>query len=190
MKAIPPILLMVSPFLNFQPLMAETFAIDPVHTQVLFSVSHMGFSRSSGAFTDPRGTFEFDESDFSNSSVEVTLQSNKLDMGNATWKLHLSGVDWFNINRFPEITFKSTEVTQTGDGSMDITGDLTLLGETRSVTLNAVVNKVGDMMGKHTAGFSATTIIDRTDFGLDTFVPAIGAQVEIQLEVEGTRVTD
>jgi polyisoprenoid-binding protein YceI len=166
---------------------ADTYQIDPVHTQVLFTVSHQGFSNSNGAFVGPEGTFEFDENDFSKSSVDVTIQSNKVYMDNATWKMHLSSSNWFNINLFPEITFKSTKVVQTGDKTMDITGDLTLLGESRSVTLNATFNKAGEMMGKNIAGFSATTTIDRTDWGFDTYAPAIGAEVAIRLEVEGIK---
>ncbi len=171
-----------------QAVKADTFEIDSVHSQVLFTVNHQGFSNSTGAFIGPVGTFEFDEKDYSKSSVNVTIKTNKLDMDNATWKMHLSGVDWFNINAFPDITFKSSKVVKTGDKTMDVTGDLTLLGTSLPVTLKVKVNKVGEMMGKYIAGFSATATIDRSTFGMDTYVPVIGGQVEIRLEVEGNKI--
>jgi polyisoprenoid-binding protein YceI len=168
------------------PATAEHYIIDPVHSQVLFSVSHLGFSSSHGAFVEFDGTFEFDESDVENSSVEVTIQTNSINMNDASWNSHLTGAKWFFSPKFPTMTFTSTGVTSTGENTMDIEGVLTLLDEPIPVTLNATINKVGDNMGTHTAGFSATTTIDRTQFGMETFAGFIGNEVSIHLEVEGS----
>ncbi len=169
------------------PVVAHTYKIDPVHSQIFFTVSHMGFSNSTGALVDFAGSFVFDEEDVSKSRVEVTMQSNSVNMNDATWNIHLKGVNWFNVERYPTITFKSTEVIKTGDSSLEVTGDLTLLGTTRPVVLNVTLNRIGDLMGNTVAGFSATTIIDRTGFYMDTFAPAIGSEVLIRLEIEGIR---
>lgn len=183
-------LLFITMFTITGPVIAESYKykIDPVHTQVLFTVSHLGFSNSSGAFVGPEGHFEFDENNVENSSVEVTIHTTKLDMDNATWKMHLSSVNFFNVDKFPTMTFKSTKVVKTGENTMDVIGDFTLLGTTKSITLKVKHNKTGEMMGKTIAGFSATTTIDRTEYDMDEAAPFVGAQVNIRLEVEGIRI--
>jgi len=166
---------------------ADTYVLDTVHSQIFFTASHMGFSNSTGAFKDFEGKFVFDENNFENSSVEVTIDTASIDMNDDTWNEHLSGEDWFNVAKYPTMTFKSTKVSKTGDNTMDITGNLTLLGETRPVTLKTVFNKAGEMMGKMKAGFSAKAKLDRTAFGMKTFSPMIGDKVSIRIEVEGVK---
>lgn len=179
--------LVLSAFFTFN-VNAADYKLDTVHTQIVFSISHHGFSNSKGAFTDFDGQFLFDEEDFGKSSVDVTIQTASLDMNDATWNEHLSGAKWFDVDQFPTIPFKSTSVEKTGDKTMNIVGDLTLKGVTKSATMNVVVNKVGSMMGKAKAGFSAAMTIDRTDWGMDTYAPAIGAEVTIRIEVEGIKL--
>jgi polyisoprenoid-binding protein YceI len=106
-------------------------------------------------------------------------------MNDATWNEHLSGDQWFNVAKFPTMTFKSTKVVKTGDKTMDVTGDFTLLGVTKPVTLKVVFNKKGKMMQFDKAGFNATAMIDRTEFGMTTYAPMIGTDVEIRINVEG-----
>ena len=165
---------------------AEHYIIDPVHSQVLFSVSHLGFSSSHGSFVEFEGTFEFDENDIESSSVEVNIQADSVNMNDASWNSHLTGAQWFFAPKYPTMTFTSTGVTSTGESTMDVEGILTLLDEPQPVTLNVTINKVGDNMGTHTAGFSATTMIDRTTFGMETFAGFIGNEVNIRLEIEGS----
>lgn len=164
---------------------AANYTLDTVHTQIMFSVSHHGFSDSRGAFTDFDGQFSFDEGDFSSSAVEVTIQTASLDLNDSTWNEHLSGEKWFDVEQFPTISFKSTSVEKTGDQAMKVVGDLTIKGVTKPAVMEVEVNKVGSMMGKEKAGFSATMKIDRTEWGMSTFAPAIGAEVKIRVEVEG-----
>ena len=120
------------------PLMADSYKLDPVHTQIMFTVSHMGFSYPTGSFVKFEGGFDFDENNYENSAG--------IDMNDATWNEHLSGEQWFNVAKYPTMTFKSTKVMKTGDKTMDVTGDLTLLGVTKPVTLNVVFHKKGKMM--------------------------------------------
>lgn len=166
---------------------AADYVFDTAHTQVLFKVSHMGFSNSTGAFVGVEGGFSFDEANPEQSSVNVTIPVAGLDMDHDVWKEHLSSDKWFNLAKYPTMTFKSTKVVKTGENSFDVMGDLTLLGTTKPVTLKTVLNKVGMQMGKAKAGFSAVTTIDRTEFGMSTYAPMIGTNVDISIEVEGER---
>ena len=175
-------LLLLSPLAR-----SAEYAFDKVHTQILFTVSHLGFSNSTGAFTEFDGGFVFDENNLEASSVNVSISTKSIDMNDKTWNQHLSGEKWFDVKQFPTMSFKSTGVTKTGDKTMDVKGDLTIKGVTKPVTLAVIFNKAGDQFGKAKAGFSATTSIDRTEFGMPNNAPAIGAQVTIRIEVEGVK---
>lgn len=169
-------------------IMADSYKLDPVHTQIMFTVNHLGFSNPTGSFVKFDGGFNFDENNFENSSADVTIQTSSIDMNNATWNEHLSGEQWFDVTKFPTMEFKSTKVVKTGDKSMDVTGNFTLHGVTKPVTLKVTFNKKGDQMGKQKAGFNATTTIDRTQFGMSTYAPMVGANIDIHLNVEGELV--
>ena len=171
-----------------QILMADSYKLDPVHTQIMFTVNHLGFSNPTGSFVKFDGGFDFDENNFENSSAHVTIQTNSIDMNNATWNEHLSGEQWFDVAKYPTMEFKSTKVVKTGAKTMDVTGDFTLHGVTKPVTLKVIFNKKGDQMGKQKAGFNATTTIDRTQFGMSTYAPMVGSEVDIRINVEGELV--
>lgn len=168
--------------------MSADYSLDTAHTQVKFGVSHMGFSTSRGSFRDVSGNYSFDPAKPEASAVEVVIQTTSLDMDDDTWNKHLSSDQWFNVKAHPTMTFKSTSVVSTGNGTMNINGELTLLGVTKPVTLNTRLNKVGEQMGKAKSGFSASTTIDRSQWGLKTFAPMIGSEVSITLEVEGFQI--
>lgn len=169
-------------------LMAESYKLDTVHTQIMFTVNHLGFSNPSGSFVKFDGGFDFDEGNFENSSAQVTIQTSSIDMNDGTWNEHLSGEQWFDVAKYPTMEFKSTKVVKTGDKTMDVTGDLTLHGVTKPVTLKVTFNKKGDMMGTQKAGFNAATTIDRTQFGMSTYAPMVGANIDIRINVEGALV--
>jgi polyisoprenoid-binding protein YceI len=167
---------------------ADTYKFDPVHTQVTFFVSHMGFSNSSGRFHLSDSALQFDEKDWSRASVQTTIQLSSLDMGDATWKEHLLGARFLEADKYPTMTFKSTKVEATGAGQLKVTGDLTLHGVTKSVVLDTKVNKTGahPMSKRPAAGFSATTRIKRSDFGMTQMLPMIGDEIDIRIEAEGS----
>lgn len=168
----------------------DKYKLDNPHTQIVFSVEHMGLSKSIGKFTDYDGEFAFDEKAPESSSVEVTIKTNSIDMSHDEWNEHLKGEKFLNVAQFPAMTFKSTSVKVTGDKTADVTGDLTLLGVTKPVVLKTTFNKAGPrpMGNDYAAGFSATTMIKRSDFGMTYGIPMVGDDIAIQIEVEGNKI--
>jgi len=168
----------------------ETFKIDEAHSDIAFMISHFGFSDAIGEFTEFSGTFTIDEDDPANSSVNVTIQADSVDTQHDKRDEHIRSPDFLNVKEYPEITFTSTEVEKTGEKTAEVTGDLTLHGTTKPVTLDVTLNK----MGKHplpdynnilTAGISARATIERSNFGVSTFAPAIGEEMKLMFEIEG-----
>jgi polyisoprenoid-binding protein YceI len=164
----------------------EKYVLDKPHTQIMFSIDHLGFSRSSGKFTDYAGEIMWDKGEPEKSSVNVTIQTASLDLGDATWNEHTTSPRFFDAAQFPTMTFKSTSIQKTGDNTANITGDLTLHGVTKPVTLAAMLRKEGKhpMAEKMAAGFAATAKIKRSDFGMSEAVPFVGDDVDITIEVE------
>lgn len=164
----------------------KNFTLEKPHTQIFFTVNHLGFSNSTGQFTDYSGTIEFNEAAPESSKVDVTIKTASLTMANDKWDQHLKSADFFNVEKFPDITFKSTGIKKTGDDTADITGDLTILGVTKPVVLATKLNKIGahPMSGNDHAGFSATTSFKRSEFGMNYGVPNVGDDVTVRIEVE------
>ena len=164
----------------------QHFTLEKPHTQIFFTVNHMGFSNSTGQFHDFDGTIDFNEAAPETSSVNVTIQTASIDMGTKPWDDHLKNADFFNVEKFPTMTFKSTAIKVTGEKTADITGDLTILGVTKPVVLHTTLNKVGQhpMKGTPHAGFSAHTTIKRSDFGMGFGIPNVSDEVQIKIEVE------
>ena len=169
---------------------ADKYTFDKLHSQIIFFVDHLGFAKSEGEFHDYDGHYMFDEEHPEKSSVEVTIKTASIDMDDEAWDAHLKNADFFNVEKFPEMTFKSTSIKVTGDKTGEITGDLTILGVTKPVTLTTVHNKTGEnpYSKKIESGFSAKTTIKRSDFGMTYGLPGVGDDVEIMIEVEGVRV--
>jgi polyisoprenoid-binding protein YceI len=167
---------------------ADVYKLDPVHTQVTFFINHLGFSNSSGRFHLSDSALQFNEQDWSKSSVQVTIPLNTLDMGDATWKEHLLAARFFDAEKYPTMTFKSTKVESVGKDQLKVTGDLSLHGVTKPVVLDTKINKIGPhpMSRRAAAGFSATAKIKRSDFGITQNLPMVGDEVEIRIETEGS----
>jgi len=171
---------------------ADVYELDPGHTDIVFMVSHFGYSDTIGRFNEAEGTMVMDDQDLAGSSIELVIDAASLDTDHAKRDEHLRSPDFFNVAEYPTITFASTEVEQTGENTALVTGDLAMHGTTRPVTFEVTLNKVAphpvpDYEGVMTAGFSARGTIRRSDFGIDTFVPAIGDEVEVIIEVEALR---
>ena len=164
---------------------AEKFTIDPAHTSAVFAVKHQGFSNTIGIFNGLSGAIELDQADITKSKVNITIKTESVYTGVKKRDDHLRSPDFFNAKEFPEMTFVSTGVEKTGDNTSKVKGDLTLLGVTKPVTLEMIVNKVGpDSKKRMTSGFSATTMIKRTDFGMTYGLKGIGDEIKIWLEAE------
>lgn len=169
------------------PLQAETlnYQFDTAHSQVHASLSHLGFSTSTARFAIKEGVIVADADDLTAGKVSVVLDAAP-DLGDATWNDHMSAEKWFNLAEHQEIRFESTSVTSSGEGQFDIAGNLTLRGVTRPVTLKATLNKAGPhpFNQKPRLGFSATTSFKRSDFGMAEYVPNVGDEVQVRIEVE------
>lgn len=164
---------------------ADTYKLDPMHTQVAWSINHFGFSNPSGKFATIDGTLTLDEAKPENSKVTATIPIANLVTGLDKLNEHLWTDQFFNLKQFPTATFTSTKVEVTGKDTAKVTGDLTVHGVTKPVVLDVTLNKVGDNMKKvKTAGFSATTTIKRSDFGMTTFLPMLGDEVKLGIESE------
>lgn len=165
-----------------------TYKLDPGHTNVLASWSHFGLSHPSAQFGAVDGTLVYDEKDVAKSSVEVTLPLSGLDSFLPKLDAHLKSADFFDAEKFPAITFKSTKVEDLGGGKLRITGDLTVKGTTRPVVLAAQLNKAGDhpMTKRPTVGFDATATIKRSEFGVGAYVPNVGDEITLRITTEAS----
>ncbi|WP_419799130.1 MAG: YceI family protein [Terasakiella sp.] len=162
------------------------YAFDTNHTSIEFYVNHMGFSNFQGEFQTFDGTLVFDEAKPQDSRVEVVIDANSIDTDVAALDKHLKSADFFDVAKFPNLTFKSKSIEITGEKTGIITGDLTMHGVTKEVALKVTLNKAAPnpMTKKAAVGFSATATLQRSDFGISTYVPAVGDEVTIRIETE------
>jgi polyisoprenoid-binding protein YceI len=164
-----------------------TYTLDPGHTMVLFSWNHFGFSNPTANLNQVDGTLVYDEAAPTKATVEVTLPLSGLDTFVPKLDEHLKSADFLDAAKYPTVTFKSTKVTEAGKGKFKITGDLTVHGVTKPVTLDATLNKVGPhpMMKVQSIGFDATATIKRSDFGVGAYVPNVSDEIKIHITTEG-----
>ena len=168
--------------------------IDPVHSAIAFSVRHMVVSRTRGRFARWNGQIRFDPANPSASSVEVAIDAASIDTADAQRDAHLRSADFFDVERFPTASFRSTRLEDLGGNRYRITGDLTLRGVTKPVTLETTYEgSAKDPWGGERAGFIASTSIDRREFGLEwntaleTGGLVVGDKVELSLEIEALK---
>lgn len=163
----------------------KTYILDSSHVNIDWRVSHFGFSSPSGKFIGVQGKLVLDEAKPEKSSVEMILSPKNVVSGVLKLDQHLQAPEFFDTARYPEARFVSTKVTQTGKDTAKVEGDLTLRGVTKPVTLDVKLNKIGkNMAGVNTAGFSATTVVRRSDFGMTAYLPDLGDEVAITIEAE------
>lgn len=156
------------------------------HNMLMFSISHQGFSNSIGFFTEFAGDIYLDEDNLENSSVSAEIDISSIDIAQLeVWNNNTLNT-FFDIAEFPSMTFHSTSVEDLGDGNLQIVGDLSLMGITREVSLDARLNRIGQYMDAgRKAGFSAYTKINRTNWGIDELLDLrIGDEVAITIEIE------
>lgn len=170
---------------------ADKYNLDPAHTFVVFKITDLGYAHVVGWFTDVAGELTFDEADVSKSALSVSIKTASIDTHHEQRNKDLMSPDFLNVAEFPEMTFKSTAIEKTGDKTGKITGDLTLLGVTKPVTLDVTFNQIAPNPFNNntpTAGFEAHTVIKRSDFGMKAYIPNIGDEVDISIDAQAPKM--
>jgi len=171
----------------------STWNIDSVHSTAEFTVRHMMISKVRGQFAGPTGTITFDGANPSAASVEASVDASTVDTKVADRNNHLKGADFFDVENYPSITFKSTAVEAVDDTHAKVTGDLTIKDVTKSVVLDAEFYGVQSNPQSDHAGFYATTVINREDFGLvwnmalEAGGVLVSQEVTLELSVQAVR---
>lgn len=169
---------------------AQTYALDPVHTRVLFAIGHAGFSKALGTVSGSTGTLVFDRNDWRSARLDVRVPLQRLDLGDAEWNEAALAANLLDARQHPEARFVSTDVEPVDAGHARVCGELTLRGVTRplcmDVTLNALKRHPLPPF-RRTAGFSATATLSRADFGMSAWKTVIGDTVELRIEAEAVR---
>ena len=170
--------------------LAADYAIDKPgqHAFINFKISHLGYSWLYGTFKDFDGSFSFDAANPEASKVNVTINTASLDSNHAERDKHLRSADFLNVDKHPQASVVSTAVKSTGEGTADITGDLTLNGVTKPVVIQArLLGEGQDPWGGYRAGFEGSTRIALKDFGITKDLGPASQEVELILSVEGIR---
>ncbi|HET9554576.1 MAG TPA: YceI family protein [Anaeromyxobacteraceae bacterium] len=175
------------------PALADTasYTIDPAHAHSSFTVRHLVISNVRGEFGKTEGTAIIDDADLAKSKVEAKVDVSTIDTREPKRDAHLKSPDFFDVAKFPAMTFKSTKVEKAGDGRLKVTGDLTIKGVTRPVVLDVTgpTKEIKDPWGNVRRGISASTRINRKDFGVSWGAmveagPVVGDEVNIEIEAE------
>lgn len=162
---------------------AGSYSIEPYHTQVAFTLLHMGFTNFSGFFSQASGTLTLDPAHIDATKLDVTLPIASVQTTVGKLDGELKSADWFDAEKFPTAHFVSTRVTRAGSSMATITGDLTLHGVTKPVTFKArlIGSGVNPLDKKETVGFEGTAVISRSAFGVSRYVPLVGDQVTLHI---------
>jgi polyisoprenoid-binding protein YceI len=167
---------------------ADSFKIDPVHSAILFKIGHFGVGNVYGRFDTFSGTFTLDQNDPSKDTVSVEIKTDSVDTNFADRDKHIKSPDFFNAAQFPTATFKSTSVKKVDDKNYEVTGDFTLRGVTKPLTLS--VQAIGSgpgPKGEFRSGWQATGTLKRSDFEVKTFLPAVSDEVGLIIAAEGIK---
>jgi len=166
---------------------ADTYKIDPVHSSAEFRIKHLGVSTVAGRFNDIAGTVTLDAKDETKNAVQVEIKTKSVDTANEARDKHLRSADFFDSEKIPTMSFKSTSFKKKGEGKFEVTGDFSLHGVTKPLTVE--VEQVGtgkNKEGKELIGFETAFTIKRSDFGMDKMLGSsmIGDDVKIAFAIE------
>ena len=187
-----PLVLLSALLLAHSAFAVDTFVMDKAHSTMGFQIRHL-FSKVPGKFDDFSGQIQFDEANPEQSSVEVTINAASVDTGVKMRDDDLRSPNFFDVKKFPEITFKSTSVKKTGENTADVTGDLTMHGVTKPVVLKVeLLGKGAGPKNSTVSGWDASTALKRSDFGLTwnkviEGTQMVGDDVQIELHVEADK---
>ena len=171
--------------LAFPAFAATSLAIDPSHAAVIFSWNHRGLSHPVARLEKVSGAVSIDTADLSRSSVDVTMPLDGLRTGDDDLNRRLKGPEFFNAEKYPQITFHSTRVEKVDANTLTVTGDLRVGDITQPVALTVRINKIIEESGKpKEAGFDADVQLRRSDFGLGKYVPMVGDELTVHITLE------
>ena len=177
-----------SPPAAVEPAAAEKgrYTSDPGHAYITFTYLHQGYSRPYLRWRTWTGTLDWDPANPEASSIEAVIQAASIDSGVDRFDDHLKSADFFDVEAHPQITFRSTSLETTGPAAGRMTGDLTIKGVTKPVTLDVTLNRAADdsFAKGYKLGFSARGVVKRSDFGVDKYVPFVGDEVDVIIEAE------
>ncbi|MGH8053407.1 MAG: YceI family protein [Stenotrophomonas sp.] len=168
----------------------DRYRLDPVHTRVLFAIEHAGFSQALGTVSGSEGVLQFDPDDWTSAQLDVTVPISRLDLGDAKWNQATLARNLLDAERFPQARFVSERVEAIDAEHARVFGQLSLRGVTREVVLEVTLNALKRHPlppFRRTAGFSATAMLSRADFGIDAWKSVIGDRVELRIEAEAVR---
>jgi polyisoprenoid-binding protein YceI len=167
---------------------ADTFKIDPVHSAIIFKIGHFGVGHVYGRFDTFSGTFTFDQSDPSKDAANVEIKTDSVDTNFPDRDKHIKSPDFFNAAQYPTATFKSTAVKKVDDKTYEVTGDFTLRGVTKPLTLNLQVIGTGPgPKGETRMGWEGAATLKRSEFDVKTFLPAVTDDVDLIIAAEGIK---
>jgi polyisoprenoid-binding protein YceI len=168
---------------------AETYTVDATHSAALFQVRHFGISFISGRFTDISGTVGVDRENFDNSSVEIVIGTASVNTDLEERDKHLRNADFFDVEKYPTMSFKSSKVRKIKDNVGEVTGSFTLHGVTKTITTTVTFLGEFDVpWGQHRAGFETSFTVKRSDYGMDKLVGPAGDTIQVMLFVEAMRI--
>ncbi|MGY2046831.1 YceI family protein [Methylobacterium sp. JK268] len=178
-----PALAQTAPTRDPAQIQAGTYAVDPLHTQVGWRLSHLGFTNYAGGFSEVSGTLVLEPKNPGAAKLSVKIPVASVATTSAKLTDELKGEQWLDAGKFPEMTFVSTKVAPTGKDAAKVTGDLTLHGVTKPVTLDVslVGAGVNPITKKITVGFEATGTLKRSEFGVKTYLPLIGDDLHLTI---------
>ena len=167
-------------------LRAGDYSLDPEHAYVHFKVEHLGLSTVIGRFNAVDATLDFNPASFNEMKLDGVIDVASIDMNNEDLEVRLQGSEWFNTGRFPEARFQTRSVTLGQDNEFVLSGDFSLRGVTRSLSLNAVFKGGADnlLTGKYTIGFAATGSFLRSDYGVDALAALVSDEVFVEIHAE------
>ena len=176
------------PVFALPALAADTYQLDPAHTSVVFKVKHLGVTNVYGRFNGPTGTFVFDEASPARSSIDIQVNAKNVDTAVEKRDNHLRSPDFFNVTEHPLISFKSRSVKKVAKDTYEVSGDLSLLGKTRPITITARQTGQGnDPWGKFRRGSETNFTIKRSEFGMDFMMGGVSDEVGLTVSVTGIR---
>jgi len=176
-------------FLSLSAAAQENWQIDPAHSSAQFSVRHLGISTVRGAFTKVSGSVQYDAANPAKLTIQATIDTASVDTHVEMRDNDLRGPKYFDVQKYPTITFQSKKVEAAGSGKLKVTGDLTIHGVTKEVVLDVdgPSAAIKDPWGNQRMGASGTTKVNRNDFGVSGGAGAIGDDITITLDVEMTK---